>query len=300
MQVVRFHHPGFDPGRFTSFPNVETLLSEMQVNEQLFDASRQYEGNFTKTQLQDLQAKLLLEIADWFHEISNGVAPRTPKVDWLKKFRDRAIAENAAIISFNWDLILDELLFNDEIDGSTYGLVESARRSPVLLKPHGSLNWFEKELGSNIQKPKRIEIFQPEGPDTVYAFRRFRAPVSTKRVYTPLIVPPIYLKNFEKPVFKELWRKCVSALSAASKVVFLGYSMPLADLHAQFIMRCGFHNQLDGELTGRKERPNAVGPAQVVIVNPDWNAAQRISATVGPKHNCKWVSTPVSEWVKDG
>jgi hypothetical protein len=33
--VVRFHHPGFDPNRFTSFPNVEQLLSEMLVNEEL-------------------------------------------------------------------------------------------------------------------------------------------------------------------------------------------------------------------------------------------------------------------------
>lgn len=298
-RVIRFHHPGFDPIRFTSFPNVEQLLSEMQVNEQLFNASRQYEGKFTKPQLQNLQTDLLLEIAGWFHEISDSVTPKTPKAGWLRQFRDRVIEENAAIISFNWDLILDELLFDDEIEDVSYGFAKSKSASPLLLKPHGSLNWFEKELGSHIKAPKRTEIFDPNGSETVYAFREFRGPISKKgRVYTPLIVPPVYLKNFERPVFKALWRNCVTALSAARKVVFLGYSMPLADLHAQFIMRCGFHNQLEGEPAKAKRRTKPVGAAEVVIVNPDWNAAQRVSAIVGPKHKCKWVSTPVSEWVE--
>lgn len=170
-RVIRFHHPGFNPARFTSVPNVEQLLSEMQVNEQLFDASRQYEGKFTKAQLQNLQTDLLLEIAGWFHEISERVTPKTPKVGWLEKFRERLLAENAAIISFNWDLVLDELLFDDDISGRSYGFAKSRGSTTLLLKPHGSLNWFEKSLGSHLKGRKRTEIFDPKSADTVYAFR---------------------------------------------------------------------------------------------------------------------------------
>ena len=43
---------------------------------------------------------------------------------------------------------------------------------------------------------------------------------------TPLIVPPIYLKQFDKPVFQVLWHNVMSHMSTAKKVVFLGYSMP--------------------------------------------------------------------------
>ena len=39
-QVITFHHPGFDPQRFSSFPNVEQLLSEMLVNEELSSPSQ--------------------------------------------------------------------------------------------------------------------------------------------------------------------------------------------------------------------------------------------------------------------
>ncbi len=296
-RVIRFHHPGFNPARFTSFPNVEQLLSEMQVNEQLYGASRQYEGKFTKAQLQDLQTDLLLNIASWFHEISSEISPSAPMTKWLTRFRDQVIEENAAIISFNWDLILDKLLFDGGISGTSYGFSKGSAANPVLLKPHGSLNWFEKYLGTHLKSIKRTAIFSPKGPDTIYAFREFRAPVSKLgRTYTPLIIPPIYLKNFEKPVFKALWKNCTTALSTAKKVVFLGYSMPLADLHAQFIMRCGFHNQIEGELGRTKKRKKATGPAEVIIVNPDGAAAQRIDAIVGPAHKCKWISTPISEW----
>ncbi len=38
-RVITLHHPGFDSKRFSSFPNIEQLLSEMLVNEELFDAS---------------------------------------------------------------------------------------------------------------------------------------------------------------------------------------------------------------------------------------------------------------------
>ena len=299
--VIRFHHPGFDPTRFSTFPNIEELLSEVQVNEELFDASRQYEGHFTKIKLQDVQTNLLMKIAAWFHDISKCVKPAAPKVAWLKQFRERVISENGAIVSFNWDLILDELIFKDDIGSECYGFSETSHAVPLLLKPHGSLNWFEGKLGEKLKDIKRTKIFDHGGSDKVYAFLEFRAPVSKKgQTYTPLIVPPVYLKKFGKPVFKTLWQKSTAVLSSAKRVVFLGYSMPRADLHAQFIMRCGFNNQVKGEIDKGGRRKKATGPAEIIIVNPDWEAARRVETAVGPEHTCKWVSSPVSEWVKQG
>lgn len=301
-KVIRFHHPGFRSERFASFPNVEQLLSEMLVNEQLFDASRQYEGNFKKADLQQLQKDLLLEIAGWFHKISTEREPAETRTAWLKQFQERVHNENAAIISFNWDLELDRLLFEDDLDDSSYGFRSGGRKKPVLLKPHGSLNWFEAEHGKFLKDRKRREIFpQHEKNDAVYSFLKFRAPISKKgRAYTPLIVPPVHLKNFEKPVFEVLWRNCTSVLSTAKRIVFLGYSMPSADLHVQFIMRCGFNNQKKGELTKTGKRRRSTGNAEVTIVNPDRAAAERIQAVIGPDHNCEWISAPVAEWVRLG
>ena len=303
VDVIKFHHPGFRPERFASFPNVEQLLSEILVNEQLFNASPQSADNFRKADLQKLQKDLLLEIAGWFHEISNKTKPAGTCSAWLRQFGERVSNENAAIISFNWDLELDRLLFQGNLDASSYGFRSDGGSKPVLLKPHGSLNWFEAKQGMFLKNSKRVEIFRTTGKgDAVYAFLAFRAPISSKkgRTYTPLIVPPVYLKSFEKPVFETLWQNCTSVLSTAQRIIFLGYSMPLADLHAQFIMRCGFHNQTEDERTKSRKRKVAAGMVEVIVVNPDRGAAERIQGVVGPDHNCKWVSAPVAEWIRSG
>ena len=139
-RVIKFHYPGFDCMRFSSFPNVEELLSQIMVNEQLFDASRQGEGKFTKENLKDLQRAFLLEVSDWFHEISKEVRQDRLRFPWLVEFCNQVRRENAVIISFNWDLILDEFLFGACLDKSSYGFSRELFEGPVLLKPHGSLN----------------------------------------------------------------------------------------------------------------------------------------------------------------
>lgn len=301
-RVIEFHHPGFTPKSFTSFPNVEELLSEMMVNAELFKASRQYEGGFTLEDLRDLQRDLLLEITDWFHELGQNVTPGDPRDHpWLARFRDKVRNENAAIISFNWDLILDELLFGEDLSAESYGFSNPMTEGPVLLKPHGSLNWFEDSQGRFLSEQKKVRLFPLKTPlrtaDRVYAFKEFRPPRSKHdRIYTPFIVPPVVLKRFEKKVFETLWKNCVSALSTAKKVVFLGYSMPSADVHAQFILRCGFDNQLQGVLIDGG-RSKSTGAAKVTIVNPDGSAARRIARVAGPKSRCKWISAPAADWL---
>lgn len=297
LRVVEFHHPGFNEKRFTSYPNIEELLSEMLINEKLFKASRQYDGQFTINDLITLQRELLQSIGNWFHKLSKEVDWNPESGDWLHHFKRRVEDENAAVISFNWDLILDKLLFGDELGENCYRL-KSSNGGPVLLKPHGSLNWFEHETGQHIKGEKRVEIYHGNNETSVYAFLPYRAPVSKKeREYTPLIVPPVHLKEFNKPIFTKLWQDTVSVISTAKKVVFLGYSMPATDLHVQFIMRCGFHNQMEGILKKGGGREPKTGVAPVIIVNPDQSAAKRIAAIAGPKHACSWVSSPVSDWV---
>ena len=85
-------------------------------------------------------------------------------------------------------------------------------------------------------------------------------------------------------------------MSAAKKVFFLGYSLPEADYHARLHpLRCGFHNQTEGELDKRNRRKNPTGPAEVIIVNPDCEAARRIKESVSPGHKCWWFPTPIED-----
>lgn len=294
-KIIEFHHPAFTVTRKTTFPDIEQLLTEIAVNLELFEASRPAEGTFTKKQLEGVREELLSSIAGWFHEIYEG-ASETP---WLSTIVDRMRRENAAIVSFNWDLVLDQQLFENDLGPASYGLSNDLGSDAVLLKPHGSLNWYEATQIKKVAQRKRIEIFPHKDPkQRIEAFlhpREIKSKVGNR--YTPLIVPPTYLKDFNRPVFRRLWNRCTDVLSTAKKLMFLGYSLPAADLHAQYIFRCGFHNQFEGRLKKDGTRYPATGPAKVVIINPDQEAARRIEGVAGPKIPCTWVPKRLENWL---
>lgn len=294
--VVRFHHPDFHPLRAESFPNIEQLLSEMQANEQLFDSSRPATGGFTSADLADRRQRLLLELAKWFHDIQASALKKKPK--WLHTIVDEMKAEKAQVISFNYDLVLDQLIFGNDISESSYGLESDTRwAQPRLLKPHGSLNWYEHSTGKYLSDTKCFNLPGTE-PDVVRAFKPFRAPQSDKREYMPLIVPPVFNKEFQGALFQTLWQEAVLVLSQASEVRFLGYSLPVADFHARFILRCGFHNQEHGALLEGGSRASPTGRAKVVIVDPNTAARERVENAVG--WSCEQHEATVEEWVGGG
>jgi hypothetical protein len=103
-RIIEFHHPGFAVDRKTTFPDIEQLLTEIEVNLELFDASRPAEGNFKKAHLENAKEELLSEVGRWFHELYEE-AHNTP---WLSSFVRRLRRENAAIVSFNWDLVVSD------------------------------------------------------------------------------------------------------------------------------------------------------------------------------------------------
>jgi hypothetical protein len=289
--VIRFHHPDFNPAVATTYPNIEQLLSEMKANEDLFSASRPATGQFTVSTLRSCRKKLLLAIAEWFHELQRKALSSTPA--WLSKIEERMIAEDAQIISFNWDLILDELLFDNSLSPSSYGFLPTTSGTRIL-KPHGSLNWYKSVPGRHLKADKTIPLFGT-GDDAVLAFKPYRAPKSSRRKYMPLIVPPVFNKDFTDPLFQHIWREAVGVLSTAAKVKFIGFSLADADFHARFILRCGFHNQIDGELLPSRKRSQPTGRAQVTVVDPLEQSRANIERVVGwPIEKCAMTA---EEWV---
>lgn len=270
------------------------LLSEMAVTEEFLESGFTAETRTTSMSLELQRQKVLLELSSWFHHIQES-ACRTPPV-WLTKIVKRMKYEKAQIISFNWDLVLDERLFGGRLCRSSYGVGDD-ETGPRLIKPHGSLNWFEYNTGKNIKDSKKIPLLKTN-KDQVYAFTRFRAPSSSRRTYMPTIIPPVYTKNFRAPLFGRLWGQSLSVLCNATHVIFLGYSLPVADFHARFMLRNGFYNQENGGPQKSRSELNPKKRARVTIVDPDEIAAKRIEDTVGWK--CEWHKMKIEDWVELG
>jgi hypothetical protein len=150
------------------------------------------------------------------------------------------------IVSLNYDLIVDnaqktvltrrhgydsELALDYGIPVRTvYHLDGFAKREHAgtgqkLLKPHGSLNWLYCPLC------QQIDVF--EGEKAVG--RIFRETDEAKcdqcQVrYDPIIITPTFLKSYRNGFVTQIWQSTEAALRDAHEIVFIGYSLPEADI----------------------------------------------------------------------
>jgi hypothetical protein len=300
-RILEFHFPDFRPNDVRTYPNIEDVLTRIRINIDLFDATRRWEGRLKIAHLEAAERDLLYVLVQWFHQIRTEI--RDPSPEWLETFVRKVKEEQATIISFNWDLVLDVLLSDKAPGQAFYGMGLRVKKAIYLLKPHGSLNWYGHEYAQHFSPDSASLLWKPTRPeherfDSVWLFRHFRAPITKVpgRQYAPKIVPPTYLKSFEHPFFREIFRLAVERMGEAKEVFFLGFSMPQYDYHAEFLLRCGFHAQRDGLIVRAKRRTRAIGPARVIVVNPDDKAAERVRRVLGVE--CEHEKMSVSTWIR--
>lgn len=151
-------------------------------------------------------------------------------------------------ISFNYDLILDRVLFN--LSGWTpetghgykfdsYFPVnpnrsmisqEKKREEDVLLlKPHGSLSWrYEINLGHDSSVHTYLTIDEKGMPiqEKYYSIHQDKY---WKR-FCILVVPPISAKSFSHPLLYETRRLVKQSLQIAETITIIGWSLPETDI----------------------------------------------------------------------
>ena len=292
-QIIRFHYPSWD-GKTETIPDIEKLLTALDANEELLP-DLIAGGRFNARSVRLARVRLLQKIAEWFHGIHKRRSIGQKRL--LQNFREQHACHAASIISFNWDYELDKHLLDGQPSRQQYGIDVRNGVTPVLLKPHGSLNWYVDESVEHV-KGKHLELLYEgsgkEGHESIYRFLPWRAPQTKRREYVPWIVPPTHYKRFGHPMLRRLWNRSVTVLSTATRVYFLGYSQPETDWHSRYILRCGFYNQEHG-VPHNGKRSSPTGKATVTVVNPDEGAFRRIESTVG--WPCEWLSSTVKHWL---
>lgn len=142
------------------------------------------------------------------------------------------------IISFNYDTVLEEALGNwkepfwygfkprsVEYDGSNKWARENPDDAIPLLKLHGSVNWA---------KPKgprgRLNVFDTYS-DVLKADGRV------------VLIPPTWRKSFQGPL-SEVWNAAIRALSEATRVIIIGFSVPPTDVHFRYLLAAGLQENI--------------------------------------------------------
>ena len=163
------------------------------------------------------------------------------------------IQEGGDIISFNWDILLDEALAETgQWDYETgYGLRFKnfpADDAPVprnfLLKPHGSINWYRPREGDELYL--RIPEKRNLRGGTIDRLRR--AERIDGQMMHSFIVPP----GRKRLAFPEVWRQVKDVLEAADEVTAIGFSFNSNDDHIKESLE-GF--SLKGSLKVRLVNP---------------------------------------------
>lgn len=299
-KIIKFHNNNFEYNHPFTHPNIEALLTQLDSNIELFDFTRNEEGNFTKEVLLKSKDKLLVAMADKFYRQQEEVSRK--QHPWLFTFFEKIEKDKSVIISFNYDLAIESCSDSERNFSSIYGL-ESDDNAWKILKPHGSLNWFQqgkkdsRPRGAGKLNQKKVERLLPD--DDVYVFKPFRPPTSNKnKYYVPHLIPPTFIKRFGGEVYKQTFRKCVDALSSAKKVYFVGCALPEADFHSKFMIRCGLYNQVHG-MPEHRHKVKPSGAAEVIVVNPDEQAARNTSTLILPEHKFRFEKKSTESWINE-
>jgi len=196
---------------------------------------------------------------DNFHCRDNHIEKFT---DYLIKLREEhKSSDSFAIISTNWDIILDNSLNRriannegvvdyccyttpyDESNDVMPGLLALGRGkyNVKLLKLHGSMNWLNCKRCQRLFVTffKKIAINEyvnrPICRICEHNFHNEKTSDGGSTLSSQLIMPT-FLKDLNNVQLKLIWQNAGIEISEASKIIFMGYSFPTADFELRQLL----------------------------------------------------------------
>lgn len=210
----------------------------------------QYLKSYGVEALKEIERTLNLLIAQVIDDCVGPAEYAHKFVEYLQK-QAAPKSDKFSIISLNWDIMLDKILFQklkedkdetnkergtldycchttgiDEKNPIMPGIIASERKKYAikLMKLHGSLNWV------SCPQCSRLFINQTE-KEGIRAFNRTaECPKCDDDIHLEAeLALPTFQKDLKRFHFQHIWNQAGIELSEAAKLVFIGYSFPLAD-----------------------------------------------------------------------
>jgi hypothetical protein len=245
--------------------NIEDFYTHLEI-----EIERNPDAELLKTrqQLLDLIKKTLFSLGNRLTN-SNGE---------YNAFTDRKhpiLQKDDTIITFNWDLLLDNLFEREKIiekpyiptdDPHYYNFIEFLSayremfRSDIIppphddeyylqrgyyLKMHGSIDWTycNNQGCSNFQK-----VFPIKEPLKIYRCNECFEFLET------MLIPPLLNKGYRHyPIIRKIWNLAALVISSATEIIIWGYSLPSTDFYSKWLIR----------------QANKDSLKKIILVNPD-------------------------------
>jgi len=175
--------------------------------------------------VEELRDFALLSVASECSTYTTTDHLRGESWDPYLRFKNALVGAPDAIITFNYDIVLERMNLNGEMDN--FGLhtvrhpYDPRYEGPKvpIYKLHGSANWIQKG----------------DDRDTFGTVGRLSALMAPEmKGFRPLIAAPGATKKLMcKGAFEQIWDDAKRELMLADVVVFIGYRFPPSDSHAR-------------------------------------------------------------------
>lgn len=265
-ELLSYLYPDFRED-LANYPNVEDFLSLIEMAKQFHTEAYVESKRWSKSKLQEAMDTTLRAITEYIWGFMGDEDRRRVLSDLAREL----VRAGDVVISFNWDFVIDLVLENLKIAGPVYSY-SSRRDCVVLLKPHGSIDWFEKAKLPHDEALKSKMRHRAAGVCFYPYFRLAQNPDLLKQL-TPFIVPPLSLKEFSG-FLKRVWRDVYRAIASAREIYIIGYSLPQEDQFARLVIGRAIQRKNATRKTGRKR-------LLVTVVNPDENVLRTFHKLVG-------------------
>jgi hypothetical protein len=260
LRALEYLYPDFDP-QYKSFPNIEDFLNLLEMA-RVFNSEDYVESSlWPKERVARVRDIVLSVISDYIWSFS--IRPEGPSQS-LRDYLSHQVSHKDVIVTFNWDLLIEQAIEGLKKPPKVeyqYSR-DSERKKLVLLKPHGSVNWFDKEsavtIGHLSGKDLDSRIKLVDFSELLLSRDTFDA--------NPLLVAPLANKDFSTHrVLTETWTSVYRAVSDATSLYILGYSLPKEDQFSRFVLRRALRQNI---LRINKKEKSGL---RVTVVNPDEN-----------------------------
>lgn len=232
--------------------NIQISLEDVFTAFDKSMAIRENTSNFTYVQMDDLQHAILRLFTYYFSKRVNQHeyihSDYTTVVEYLQKYQN-----NISIITTNWDVLLEKYLENISVEynylfnssyvidsqGKFYKDVVKYGKGIPYIKVHGSINWFRCLKCGTLQVAELQQcgafLFDDDQPEK--CLKCGKVEYASNILIRPEIITPTMLKSINGQLYNNLWQNAAYELQQADKIIFCGYSLPIADFEFRHLLK---------------------------------------------------------------
>jgi len=194
----------------------------------------------------------------------------------LARMRGGIESDPFSVISLNWDSLLEESVYQvlrktdgigkADVDHCVYTTpLDDSPHTPSpkqkaagifnvkILKIHGSISWLRCPNSNHLYTGlgcthNAYDTYLRDRKSPFIAENYPDVEEISSPLLEPFIITPTYAKVFDQPHIQATWHNAYIELREASRIVFIGYSLPEADYHFRTLLRRAIRKETDIEV----------------------------------------------------